>query len=179
MARDLPVAYLSSMHLYEGNESLTVELARRFPAVSVLDLRPILTQVRDIMGRGSMAVEMVFVFTLIAAALVTVAAAEVSRDERAREVAVMRTLGVSRRRLMGAVLTEFGLLGLIGGLLAAMLAAVSGYLIASQLFDLPGQLSASVWWLGVGGGTLVVALVGWLATRRLLGIPPLQVLNSG
>ena len=33
--------------------------------------------------------------------------------------------------------------------------------------------------LGIGGGTLVVALVGWLATRRLLAAPPIQVLNSG
>jgi putative ABC transport system permease protein len=179
LVADLPVTYLSSLYLDETTDRLTVELAREFPAVSVLDVRPILKKVREVMDRGSLAVEMVFLFTLIAAALVTVAAAEVSRDERAREVAVMRTLGVSRRRLMGAVFTEFGLLGLIGGLLAAMLAAVSGYLIASQLFDLPGQISASVWWLGVGGGTLIVALVGWLATRRLLGIPPLQVLNSG
>ena len=174
----LPVTYLSSMHLDASSEGLTVELAQRFPAVSVLDVRPILGQVREIMERGSLAVEMVFVFTLIAAALVTVAAAEVSRDERAREVAVMRTLGVSRRQLLAAVLTEFGVLGLVGGLLAALLAGVTGALIATELFDLPGRISATVWWLGVGGGTLVVALVGWLATRRLIGVPPMQVLNS-
>jgi len=122
---------------------------------------------------------MVFLFTLIAAALVTFAAAQVSRDERAREVAVMRTLGASRRRLVGAVLTEFGLLGLVGGFLAAALASVSGYLIAVELFDLPGRFSPSIWWLGIGAGTFVVALVGWLATRRLLAVPPMQVLNSG
>jgi len=121
---------------------------------------------------------MVFVFTLLAAALVSVAAAQVSRDERAREVAIMRTLGASRRRLLGGLLAEFGLLGLIGGLLAAGLASVSGYVIAVELFELPGRVSPDVWWLGIGGGTLVVGLVGWLATRRLLGVPPLQVLNS-
>ena len=174
----LPVTYLSSLFLDAPNEHLTVELAQRFPAVSVLDVRPILDQVRAIMERGALAIEMVFVFTLIAAALVTAAAAEVSRDQRAQEVAVMRTLGASRRQMLAAVLTEFGLLGLLGGLLASLLAGVSGYLIATQLFDLPGRISAAVWWFGVGGGTLVVALVGWLATRRLLGIPPMRVLNS-
>ncbi len=179
LARELPLAYLSSLYLDGDSERLTLELANRFPAVSVLDIRPILSQVRDIMERGALAVEMVFLFTLVAAALVTFAAAQVSRDERAREVAVMRTLGASRRRLVGAVLIEFGLLGLIGGLLAAALASVSGYLVAVELFDLPGRFSPSVWWLGIGGGTLVVALVGWLATRRLLAVPPMQVLNSG
>jgi len=179
LARDLPVAYLSSLYLEEDSEALTLALAERFPAVSVLDVRPILSQVREIMERGALAVEMVFLFTLAAAALVTFAAAQVSRDERAREVAVMRTLGASRRRLIGAVLAEFGLLGLLGGLLAAMLASVSGYLIAVELFDLPGRFSPATWVLGIGGGTLVVALVGWLATRRLLAVPPIQVLNSG
>ncbi len=179
LARDLPVAYLSSMYVDEGSADLTVQIAQRFPAVSVLDLRPILAQVRDIMARGSLAVEMVFAFTLIAAALVTFAAAQVSRDARAREVAVMRTIGASRRLLLGAVLAEFGLLGFVGGLLGAALAAVSGYLIAIQLFDLPGQIGPAVWVFGIGLGTLVVAFVGWLATRRLLAVPPMQVLNSG
>ena len=83
--------------------------------------------------------------------------AEKRDAENIREVAVMRTLGASRRRLIGAVLAEFGLLGLLGGLLAAMLASVSGYLIAVELFDLPGRFSPATWALGIGGGTLVVA----------------------
>jgi putative ABC transport system permease protein len=179
LAQSLPVAYLSSFHLTGDSSPLTLEFAERFPAVSVLDLRPILAQVREIMGRGSRAVEMVFLFTLVAAALVTFAAAQVSRDARAREVAVMRTIGASRRRLLGAVIAEFGLLGFVGGLLGAMVAAASGYLISVELFDLPGRIGPAVWWLGIGVGTGVVALVGWLATRRLLAVPPVQVLNSG
>lgn len=178
-ARDLPVAYISSLYLDAQTDDLGVALIKAFPAVSVIDLRPILAQVREIMDRGALAVELVFLFTLIAAALVTVAATQVSRDERAREVAVMRTLGASRRHLVAAVLAEFGLLGLIGGFLAAALASASGYLIAVELFDLPGRLSPMTWLLGIGVGTLVVGLVGWLATRRLLAVPPMQVLNSG
>ena len=54
-----------------------------------------------------------------------------------------------------------------------------GQLIAIELFDLPGRIGPAVWWLGIGAGTLVVAAVGWLATRRLLAVPPMQVLNSG
>jgi putative ABC transport system permease protein len=84
LARDLPVAYLSSLFLDRDSEKVTLELANRFPAVSVLDVRPILSQVREIMERGALAVEMVFLFTLVAAALVTFAAAQVSRDARPR-----------------------------------------------------------------------------------------------
>ncbi|MCB1788155.1 MAG: FtsX-like permease family protein [Gammaproteobacteria bacterium] len=179
MGAGLPLTYLTSLYIDQHSEGLTLELTQRFPAVSVIDVRPILEQVREIMERGALAVEMVFLFTLLAAGLVTFAATQVTRDERAREVAVMRTLGASRRWLLAAVLTEFGVLGLIGGLLGALLASTAGYLIAVQLFDLPGTLSATAWWIGIVAGTLVVAVVGWLATRRLLGVPPLRVLNSG
>ena len=177
--RDLPLAYLSSLYLDAGNEDFAVDLIRTFPAVSVIDLRPIIEQVRGIMERGALAVELVFAFTLLAAALVTAAAAQVSRDERAREVAVMRTLGASRAHLVRAVLFEFGLLGLLGGFLAALLASVSGYLMAVELFELPGRVSLTTWLLGIGAGTAIVALVGWVATRRLLAVPPLRVLNAG
>ncbi len=179
LAEGLPLAYITSLYIEGPSTTLTLALADAFPAVSVLDLRPILSQVRQIMARGALAVEMVFAFTLLAAALVTVAAAEVSRDERAREVAVMRTLGASRRRLLGAVLAEFGLLGSIGGLLGALLATLIGYLIAVELFDLPGHVNPTLWALGIGAGTVAAALVGWLATRRLLAVPPMRVLNSG
>jgi putative ABC transport system permease protein len=91
----------------------------------------------------------------------------------------MRTLGASRGHLVRAVLFEFGLLGLLGGFLAALLASVSGYLMAVELFDLPGRVSATTWLLGIGAGTVIVALVGWIATRRLLAVPPLRVLNAG
>lgn len=174
----LPVAYLGSLYLADDSESFTLALLQDFPAVSIIDLRPILAQVREIMARGALAVEAVFLFTLVAAALVSLAAVQVSRDERAREVAVMRTLGASRGQLLRAVLAEFGLLGLICGVLSALLAAVAGYLVAVELFDLPGRIGGAVWWLGIGAGAGVVTLVGWLATRRLLGVPPLQVLNS-
>jgi putative ABC transport system permease protein len=175
----LPVAYLGSLYLAQDSEPFTLELLRDFPAVSVIDLRPILAQVREIMARGALAVEAVFLFTLVAAALVSLAAVQVSRDERAREVAVMRTIGASRAYLLRGVLAEFGLLGLIAGVLAALMAALSGYLIAVELFGLPGRIGAAVWWLGIGAGAGVVTAVGWLATRRLLGVPPLRVLNSG
>ena len=80
LVAEIPVAYITSLHVEGSSEALTLELADAFPAVSMLDLRPILSQVREIMERGALAVEMVFAFTLLAAALVTFAAAQVSRD---------------------------------------------------------------------------------------------------
>lgn len=174
---DLPVAYISSLYLDPQRGDLLRDLSAAYPAVSVIDLGPLLAQVRRIMDQGALAIEGVFLFTLLAAALISVAAIQVSRDQRAQEIAVLRTLGAGRRTIGVAVLTEFGVLGLLAGTIAAALAGLTGSLLAERLFDLVVAPNPLVWLAGMLGGTLLVATVGWLATRRLLATPPLRVLD--
>ncbi|MGD2117548.1 MAG: FtsX-like permease family protein [Chromatiales bacterium] len=176
---DLPVAYLNSIYLTDENSDVVRKLARDYPAMSVLDLRPLLAQVRNIMDKGALAVQGVFVFTLLAAVLVTLGAVQISREERAREIALLRTLGASRGQVLLGVLSEFGLLGLLAGLIAASLSAIAGYVIALQLFDLQPAFNPWIWLAGMSGGLAALLTVGYLASRSLLTTPPMAVLNTG
>lgn len=176
---DLPVAYISSLYLNDSNTSLVVrKLAADYPAVSLLDIRSMLRRVKEVMDRGAMAVESVFLFTLLAAALVTLSAVQISRRERAAEIAILRTLGGSRRLLITAMLTEFGLLGLFSGFLGATLAAVTEYVIAGRLFGLEASLNIQLWMIGMAGGLAGLILIGFLVMRSLLNTPPIHVLRS-
>lgn len=180
MMQGLPVAYLNSIYLDGNNSAMVIrKLASEYPSVSVLDLRPLLRQIRNIMDKGALAIEAVFLFTLMAAVLVTLGAVLISREERAQEIAVLRTLGARRRQVMLGVLAEFGLLGLVAGLVSASLASLTGYLVALRLFDLTPVFNPWLWISGVviGMGTLLI--VGYLATRSLLKKPPLTVINAG
>ena len=58
------------------------------------------TQVRQIMDRGVMAVELVFLFTLAAGILVMYAGIQASLEERRSEHGVLRTLGAGRAKLL-------------------------------------------------------------------------------
>ncbi len=178
MMQDIPVSYLSSVYLSDKSAKLAKFLASDYPAVSMLDLRPVMQQVRNIMDKGSRAVEAVFLFTLLAAVLLTVGAVMVNRAEKSREIAVLRTLGASRRQLFAALMAEFGLLGLIAGLVAASMAALTGYSVAWYLFDLAPQFNPMLWFAGVGSGLLLLLLTGLTASYRLLGLPPMQVIQS-
>jgi putative ABC transport system permease protein len=120
----------------------------------------------------------VFLFTLAAGILVLLAAVQVSRDERSAEIAVLRTLGARQRFVFTGLLTEFAVLGLTAGVLAASVATVTGYALATGLFDLPWQFNPWLWLFGTVGGTVFVTLAGMLATRPLLKAPPIQVLQS-
>ena len=79
---------------------MLAELVRKFPAVTVIDVSAILQQIREIMTRGSIAIEYVFLFTLGAGVLVLYAGIQASRELRRQESAILRTLGLKRNQLM-------------------------------------------------------------------------------
>ena len=178
MMRDLPATFITSFYLPSEKRTLLRELARTLPAVSVIDVKPLLAQVKNIMQQGSRAIQAVFLFTLAAGVLVLLAAVQVSRDERSAEIAVLRTLGARQRFVCIGLLTEFAVLGLTAGVLAAGVATVTGYVLATGLFDLPWQANPWLWLLGTAGGAVLVTLAGMLATRPLLSAPPIQVLQG-
>ncbi len=177
MMQDLPVAYLNSIYLDKDPAGVMKKLATEYPAVSILDLRPLLKQIRDIMDKGALAIEAVFLFTLLAAVLVTLGAVLISREERAQEIAVLRTLGASRRQVLLGVLAEFGLMGLISGLVAASLASITGYLVAIRLFALAPVFNPLLWLTGLSIGVFTLLVVGYFSTRNLLDQPPLAIIN--
>ena len=178
LLKEHPTSYITSFYLPPGQEKLAAELIRRFPAITLIDVSAIMQQIRDIISRGSLAVEYVFLFTLCAGLLVLYAGIQASREHRRQESAILRTLGLRRSRLLLAVAIEFITLGALAGLLAALCASLTGWLLATELFALDYRFSADIWLLGVSGGALGVGLAGILVTWPLVIHPPLQTLRD-
>ena len=103
----------------------------------VIDVGDMLHQVQTIMDQVALAVEFVFLFTLLGGVLVLEAAIATTQDERGYDAAVLRTLGASERQLAAAQVAEFLALGALAGLLAAAGATVTGYALADRVFDIP------------------------------------------
>jgi len=134
--------------------------------------------VRTIMDRVNLSVQYVFVFTLLAGLVVLYAAIQASRDERLYEGALLRTLGASRAQLWQGLAAEFLALGLLAGLLAALAASVTGFVLARQVFDLDYSFNPWVFAWGLGGGALGVGLFGLWGTRAVVRRPPLATLRE-
>jgi len=143
----------------------------------VISIGALLDKVRNIIARGALAIEGVFLFTLVAAALVSLAAIQISRDQREREIALLRTFGASRRRVLRLVLSEFVALGLVAGVLAALLANVLSVLLAQRLFELDASFNLPLWLAGTLVGMALVGLLGFFASRPILKTPPMQLLR--
>jgi putative ABC transport system permease protein len=171
--------FITSVHLAGESRRLLVDLVREFPEVTVIDIDAMLGQVRDVMDKASIAVQYVFLFTLLAGITVLLAAIQATRDERRYESAMLRTLGASRRTVLQGVAAEFTALGLLAGTLAATGATIAAYFLATRLFDLDYDFAAGPWIAGLVGGALLVGTSGTLATRSVVNHPPIATLRDG
>jgi putative ABC transport system permease protein len=171
--------YMASANFRPSSPGVVAQLVRQFPSVSIFDMDDILTQVRSIIDKAVLAVQSVFLFTLLAGTAVLLAAVQSTRDERRYESAMLRTLGARRGTVLAGVLIEFALLGLIAGALAAAVASIGGYLIATRLLEIPYSPDPALWLVGMLAGIVLVCLAGWLATRSAISRPPMEILRSG
>ncbi len=170
--------WLTALNLDETGKRSLVQLVHQFPSVSIFDIEAILKQVRAVGDRASLAVQYVFLFTLLAGITVLLAAVQSTRDERAYESAMLRTLGASRRVVLAGVATEFLVLGMLSGLLAAIGASVGGWYLATELFNLEYHFDPTVWLIGIGAGALLVGGAGTLAARSVINQPPISTLRQ-
>lgn len=179
MLSELPSSHITSFHLPAERGAALAGLVARHPNLTVIDVTQVMAELRGLSDRVSQAVQLIFLFSLAVGILVLLAALYSQRAERAREIGLWRTLGASRATLHGALASEFALLGLLAGFVAALAASVLGWVLASKVFELPHDPDPWIWLAGIGGGATLVVLSGWLATRRLLQEPPLAALRAG
>jgi putative ABC transport system permease protein len=173
-----PATYITSLYVSESSAPVMIELMRNFPSVTAIDLDAVLSQVRDVMDKAALAVQSVFLFTLIAGLTVLWAAVQSTRDERQYESAMLRTLGASRKRVLAGIAAEFLAIGLLAGVLATAGATIAGYFLATRLYELEYQFNLMLTLTGPIAGMLFVGAAGLLATRKVISTAPVSVLRA-
>jgi putative ABC transport system permease protein len=174
---DFPASYITSFHLDRDSTDLLARLVRQFPNLTVIDVSAIMGKVRTIMERVTLAVEYVFLFTLLAGVVVLWAAIQATQDERRHEGAILRALGASRRQLVTGMAAEFATLGALAGILAVLAATATGFVLATEVFHLPYRFNPHIGWIGIAAGVLGIGITGTLGARTVLRHPPLHTLR--
>lgn len=173
-----PASLITSFHLPREAQEFSLALIRAFPNISVIDVGAVMGQVETMIDKLITIVELVFGFAVAAGVVVLFAALQSTRDERAREFAVMRTLGARSQQLRQSLLIEFAAMGAAAGALAGAGASLVGWLLAVRVFDMPYAPAPGPVLIGALAGALGVMLVGWLGAGKLLHQSPLQLLRE-
>ena len=153
------------------------EMVKRFPTAIVLELTDIVARIRDVITRVTQGLELILLLVLACGAMVLFASIGVSFDERLRENAILRTLGSSKKVILGALTVEYAALGLVSGLIASAGAEIVLYFVQTTVFELNAQWHPSLWALGLISGVLLITALGLLRSREIVTVPPLESLR--
>ena len=173
----VPITYISAFRAPAGQPHFDRDLVRQFPNLTSVDLSASLAQVQAVLDKVIRAVEFLFGFTLAAGLVVLFAAVSATRENRAREYAVMRAVGASSALLRAVQRAELLGVGALAGLLAAVAAVVLGGMLARQVFEFAWAPSP---WVPLGGtvaGALLAWGAGWWGLREVLRRPVMDTLR--
>lgn len=178
---DLPATWVLLGRAGESGAraELQGEIVRAYPNVSMVDLGRVQAAVDRILSNVDRAIRFLAIFAAVAGLLVLAGALAVTRGERLREAALLRTLGADRRRLTRILGTEYALLGGLAAGVGLALAGLAAWLVVTGLFQLDFTLGATRVLLLATGLVGMTLVVGWAGSRRLLSHPPLEVLREG
>jgi putative ABC transport system permease protein len=173
---DVAVTYMSAFRA-PAAKGFDNELVRRFPNITDVDMTSTINQVQGVLDKVIRAVEFLFGFTLAAGVVVLFAAVTATREERAREFAIMRAVGASSVLLRQVQRAELAGVGLLAGFLASMVASVVGWAMARYAFDFDWTASAWVPLFGALAGAVLALAAGWWGLREVLNRPVVETLR--
>ncbi len=178
LMRDMPTTYMTPFFLADDQYEVLNKMVERFNNVTVIDVAAVMSQVRMIINRVTLAVEYVFMFTLLAGVMVLFAGIQSTLDERMVENAIMKTVGGKKKQLLQALWAEYLCLGALSGLIAALLATIVSWVIAHFILKMPMPLNFSIWIYGMLGGAIGVSIFGVLGSAAAIKQPPMQILKK-
>ncbi|MEM9101931.1 MAG: FtsX-like permease family protein [Pseudomonadota bacterium] len=175
---NFPKNYITSVYLSGNYQALLTEFIKTFPTVTLIDIEPIMNQVRTILSQVTIAIEFIFSFTFIAGLLVLVASLLSTMDERKLNSVIIRTLGADRFFLKRSLTIEFYLIGIIGGLLGAVGTELIGGALSIWAFQITPSLHPWLWGLGPVMGIISTVIASQYLAGRIVNQAPLTVLRE-
>ncbi|GGD39902.1 ABC transporter permease [Muriicola marianensis] len=164
-----------------GDESSAIlqrELVSKYPNVSIIDLRQILSLLEGILEKIGLVIRFMALLSILTGIIVLIGAVRTSKYQRIRESVLLRTLGAKNSQLLRISFYEYAFLGVLGSLTGILLSLVGSFLLARFVFEEPFVPSAEPFLILLPLLTLLVIAIGMLNSRSVLNSPPLQILRS-
>lgn len=173
-----PALYLTSARVPPAQEQVLQDgLAAAVPNVTVLRVRAVLDQIMALLERIALGLRILGAFTVLAGLAILAGSVSASVLHRRREVALLKTLGVTRGGVLRLFLTEYGLCGALAGLVGGG----GALLLAWTWLEHIAEIEVSLPWLAMpiamGATAVLTAVCGLAANFRAFRARPREVLR--
>lgn len=148
---------------------LQTELAQQFPAITSIDGGAIAKQVQGFVAQMSQLVQIFTILALITGLMVLITSLLSTSQDRLKDSASFRLLGMQTKDLYKINIIEIGLLGMSAGIFAVGFASAMAYILISQWFHLRFSIPWNSFAIGaiVLLGILIVIAVSYV--RLVIG----------
>ncbi|MBV9405623.1 MAG: FtsX-like permease family protein [Acidobacteriaceae bacterium] len=177
--KGLPVVYYGAVHVDPAEIPRVEETVfEHFPTVTVMNLADVLKRIQEAVDQVALVVRFLALFAIVAGVIILSSSVAGTRYRRIREVAILKTLGGTKRRIIGIFSVEFSILGAVSGLVGAILANVFVRIVADKFLDASFDFNWPSLLVSMAATALLANIAGWLASVRILDQRPLEVLRG-
>ena len=174
----LPTVWYGGVHADPAHVGeLQRALYAKYPTVTVINVAQAMETLRGVLLQVSLVVQFLAGFSIFAGLVILASAIAGTRYRRIREVVVLKTLGATRSRIAAIFSIEFATLGLVAGLVGLLFANLTTRVVLRKL-DLDYHFMQLANTLALLGVAALTVLTGWIASFRVLGQKPLEVLRE-
>jgi putative ABC transport system permease protein len=161
-----------------GDAAIIKSVAEAFPMVTSVRVREALEAIGTVVTNLVVAIRGASAVTLISAILVLGGALAAGHRHRVYDAVILKTLGATRARLLGAYALEYLMIGFATAVFGVIAGSVAAWLIVTRLMTL-----SFIWQAGSAAGVVVAALVvtvglGLAGTLLALNQKPAAVLRN-
>jgi putative ABC transport system permease protein len=154
------------------------EVVRDFPNVSVINLGTIVETLEEILGKISFVIQFMAFFSIITGILVLISSLIISKYQRMRESILLRTLGAGSGTVSTINTLEYFFLGTLASLSGILLSFLATWLLSRFVFELPFRGAYEEALIVYVGITALTILLGWLNGRKIIKMPPMEILRG-
>ncbi|MBL8125196.1 MAG: ABC transporter permease [Blastocatellia bacterium] len=159
-------------------QRLQRDVLAAYPNVQIFDVADIVSTVQRLVNNFVLAISFVGSFVVLSGILILIGSIALTKSQRIYENAILKTLGAGRKTLASILLAEYGILGLLSGLIGAGFAVLLSWAVSRYIMNIDWEFDPTLTIAGTVVTTLVVMSVGAAASFDVLFRKPLQTLRS-
>lgn len=174
----LPQSWITSYYQDPSSQDLDFRLTQNYPNLTVVDVTTSIQQIQEVLDKLTAALGLLFIFTIIAAILVLIAAISATQDERFRNAALLKALGASRRVLAQIATVELVLIGAISGALAGVAAGIAAWALGRFVLEIEFHAFVQSLLMGLAFGITACLLAGYRFQKKIQRTSAIECLRA-
>jgi putative ABC transport system permease protein len=148
-----------------------------YPTVTVINLADVIERIESVINQVTFVIHFLAGFSIFAGLTILASSIASTRFRRMREAVVLKTLGATRMRIVRTFSVEFSVLGLLAGMVGVIFANLLTRILLRRL-----ETGFHIQWTATAvaliGTAILATATGWIASYRILGLRPLEVLRE-